>query len=82
MFNPSMCERIKHKLLKKSLRYYAPIKRKRLNNTDFSIISNNCWGGITYEGYGIQKQSTTVGCYLFAKDYLKLVNNLKFYMEE
>lgn len=38
-------------------------------------------GGITYEGYGIQKQSPTVGCYLFAKDYLKLVNNLKFYME-
>ena len=46
MFNPSMCERIKHKLLKKTIRYYAPIKRKRLNNTDFSIISNNCWGGL------------------------------------
>ena len=38
-------------------------------------------GGVTYEGYGIQKQSPTVGCYLFAKDYLKLVHNLKFYME-
>lgn len=38
-------------------------------------------GGVTYEGYGIKKQSPTVGCYLFAKDYLKLVNNLKYYME-
>lgn len=26
----------------------APIRRKKLNNTDFSIISNNCWGGDVY----------------------------------
>lgn len=44
MFTPSMYERIKHQIAKKTQRYYAPIKRKRLNNTDFTIISNNCWG--------------------------------------
>lgn len=44
MFNPSMYERVKHKIVKKVQRYYAPIKRKHLDNTDFTIISNNCWG--------------------------------------
>lgn len=82
MFNPNVFERVKHKIAEKIKRYYAPIRRKRLTNTDFTIISNNCWGGVTYEGYGIQKQSPTVGCYLFAKDYLKLVRDLKKYMEK
>lgn len=27
----------------------ASIRRKKLNNTDFTIISNNCWGGCVYE---------------------------------
>lgn len=79
MFNPNFFERLKHKLVSKVQKYCAPMKRRYLNNTDFTIISNNCWG-VTYEGYGLQKQSPTVGCYLFANDYLKLVKNLKYYM--
>ena len=53
--------------------------QKRINNTDFSIISNNCWGGVIYEFFGLQKNSPTVGCYFFAKDYIKFIGDLKKY---
>lgn len=26
-------------------KFLSSTRRNRLNNTDFSIISNNCWGG-------------------------------------
>lgn len=81
MFNPSIYQRVKHKIIKKIEKYYAPLKQQQLNDTNITIISNNCWGGVAYEGYGIIKQSPTVGCYLFSKDYLKLVNNLSYYIE-
>ncbi len=45
MFNPNFFERLKHKLVSKVQKYCAPMKRRYLNNTDFTIISNNCWGG-------------------------------------
>lgn len=57
-------------------------RRRKLNNTDFTIISNNCWGGICYEYFGLQKQSPTVGCYFFSDDYIKFINNLHFYFSQ
>ena len=58
----------------------ASLRCKRLNNTDFTIISNNCWGGRCYEYFGLQKKSPTVGMYFFAEDYVKLIQNLQYYM--
>lgn len=63
---------------------YLPLtrnyRRRFLKNEDFTIISNNCWGGTVYESYGIQKQSPTVGMFIMPKDYLNLLQNLKYYM--
>jgi uncharacterized protein (DUF1919 family) len=58
----------------------APIRRKKINDTTFSIISNNCWGGIVYQRYGLPYASPTAGMYFFAEDYIKFVSNLKYYM--
>ena len=44
-------------------RFLADNRRSKLNNTDFSIISNNCWGGSVYRHYGIPYLSPTVGLY-------------------
>lgn len=52
-------------------------RRKRLNNTDFSIISNNCWGGAVYRRYGLPYRSPTVGIYFFAEEYIKLLSDLE-----
>ena len=63
---------------------YLPLtrnhRRRYLLNENFTIISNNCWGGTVYESYGIQKQSPTVGMFIMPKDYLRLLQELKHYM--
>ncbi|HGS1459166.1 TPA: DUF1919 domain-containing protein, partial [Streptococcus pneumoniae] len=55
--------------------------RKRLKNTDFSIISDNCWGGRVYEELGLPYRTPFIGLYIFSEDYVKLLKNFKKYME-
>lgn len=57
-------------------------RKKKLNNTDFSIICNNCWGGYVYRRYGLPYLTPTVGLYFFAEDFVKLCSNVKSYMEK
>lgn len=76
----SVYERIRHKIIRKSYPILAPYRRNKINNTDFTIISNNCWGGICYEYFGLPKGSPTVGTYFFAEDYIKFVSNLEYYL--
>lgn len=64
------------------LRASSKIRKRKINKTDFTIISNNCWGGIIYESYGLEKQSPTVGMFFMAEEYLKFVSNLKYYLED
>lgn len=78
----SACERALHKVDEMTRPILAPIRRKELNNIDFTIISNNCWGGVCYEYYGLPKQSPTVGMYFFADEYIRFLSNLKHYMSK
>ena len=68
----------------KSRRYYvattARIRKKELNNTDFTIISNNCWGGLIYQSYALPYQSPTAGLFFMADDYIKFLRDLKGYI--
>ena len=41
---------------------YASSRSKKLINKDFTIISNNCWGGMVYEAYDLKKNVTN--CWL------------------
>lgn len=81
MFNPSKIEKLFHKIDVKTRPIFAPFRRKHLSRTDFTIISNNCWGGNCYEYFGLPKQSPTVGAFFFASDYITFVKNLRFYLE-
>ena len=58
----------------------AQYRRKKLNNTDFTIISNNCWGGMIYESYNLPKESPTVGMFFMAEDYITFLSDLKGYI--
>ena len=69
-------------LKKKYLRGTAHIRQKRLKVKDFTIISNNCWSGLVYECYGLEKQTPTVGMYFMAEEYIKFVSNLEHYLFE
>lgn len=74
-------EGVRLKVLKIKRKFFASYRRKKLINTDFTIISNNCWGGMIYESYNLPKESPTVGMFFFAKDYIKFVSNLKQYLD-
>ena len=56
---------------------FANMRKKKLKGTDFTIISNNCWGGMVYESYNLPKESPTVGLFFFADDYIFFLKNLK-----
>lgn len=56
---------------------YRKKSRKQLKNTDFTIISNNCWGGGVYEALGLKYSTPTIGLFFYATCYIKLIRNLK-----
>ena len=64
------------------LRKSAKRRRKKLKSENFTIISNNCWGGLICESYGVQKTSPTIGCYFVAEEYIKFLSNLRYYTQE
>lgn len=55
-------------------------RKRKLNNIDFTIISNNCWGGVCYEYFNLKKNTPTVGLYFFPDDYIKFVKDLRYYL--
>ncbi len=44
--------------------------RKRLDNKDFSLITNNCVGGVIYNNLGLKFTSPTVNLYILDEDYI------------
>lgn len=75
-------EGIRLRIRNNYIRRTAKRRRKKLAHTNFTIISNNCWGGMVYESYGLEKQSPTVGMYFMAEEYLRFVSNLSYYLFE
>lgn len=53
--------------------------QRRIKQKDFTVISNNCWAGKLYQYLDMPYLSPTVGLYFFADDYLKFLNNLRYY---
>jgi uncharacterized protein (DUF1919 family) len=53
---------------------------EKLACKDFTIISNNCWGGTIYEAFNLKKMSPTVGLFFMAEDYIKFLSNLEEYL--
>lgn len=58
------------------------INRRRLIRTDFSIISNNCWGGLISQKYGLKYLSPTCGLLILGHDYIKFCANIKHYLKQ
>lgn len=53
-----------------------------LKYDDFTIISNNCWGGVIYKYFAMKFQSPTVGMYFFGDEYIKFLSDLKYYLSQ
>lgn len=54
--------------------------RKKLLNKDFTLISQNCLGGVIYHMLGMQFTSPTINMFIEDENFIKLVKNLKYYM--
>lgn len=64
---------IKFKELKKHIcKIY---RRNRLKNKNFTIISDNCWGGFVYQYFGLKYNTPFIGLFLFSPDYINLLKN-------
>lgn len=48
---------------------------------DISIISQNCIGGIIYHDMGMKFLSPTINLYFEAKDFIKFISDLDFYLK-
>ena len=60
---------------------FSNVRNKKLSNHNFTIISNNCWGGMIYESYNLEKQTPTVGLYIMPSDYIQFISNIREYLK-
>src|SRR5215212_830882 len=58
-------------------RVAAKIMRARVTNRAFTIISNDCFGGMAYEELGMRYESPFVGLFILPEDYIRLLRDLK-----
>lgn len=57
-------------------------RRKKIKYTDFTIISNNCWGGLVYQYFGLPYNTPVVGCGFMDDDYIKFLENFEYYISQ
>lgn len=70
-----------HNVLIKIKRYIRRvISFIRIGNKHFSIISNNCWGGLLYKKFGMQYETPTVGLIIPPADFIRFCNCLEHYL--
>lgn len=72
-------EGLKLKILKFRRKLFAKQRKKQLKNQDFTIISNNCWGGMVYESFGLPKLTPTAGAFFVAPDFVKFCSDIPAY---
>ena len=77
-----MNNKVKSLSLKIQRKLLAPIRKKSLDRTDFTILSNNCWAGHVYRYFDLPYSTPTVGLFFYAPDYIKLINNAKYYFAQ
>lgn len=51
-----------------------------LKNKNFSIISNNCWGGVVYDKFALPYLTPTIGLWIPPKDFIKFCQNIDYYL--
>ena len=58
---------------------HRKIMQKRNKNMDFTIIAQNCIGGVIYSDLGLQFLSPTINMFIEDENFVKLVENLEYY---
>ena len=58
------------------------VRRERLINKNFTIISANCIGGVIYHNLGLRFDSPTINLWIRPQDFIEFNQNLKFYLTQ
>ena len=53
-----------------------------INDKEFVIISNNCWGGSAYQWYKKPYNTPFVGLFIYGSCYMKLLKDFDYYMSQ
>lgn len=75
-------EGLRIKTRRNYIKFTAKIRRKKIKKMDFTIISNNCWGGFIYQSYGLEYNTPTIGLFFMAEDYIKFISDIKEYLKK
>ena len=59
---------------------YRKLMRFRFKKKNFSIISNDCWGGSVYLDLGLTYSSPTVNLFIYSSCYIKFIKDLERYI--
>lgn len=63
-------------------KFHRDSVRKKIKNSDFTILSCNCMGGLIYHELGMKFTSPTINTMILSADFLKFVSNLDYYLEQ
>lgn len=66
-------------ILKVNTRIWTYYLKSKIRNKDFTLITNNCIGGVIYHNLGMKFLSPTINLSIRGEDYLAFVKNLKEY---
>lgn len=77
---PRLINRIKGKLQSERNKILIKQMREQLQVRDFTIISQNCIGGIFYHDMEMKFSSPTINLFFKCPDFVKFVQNLEYYM--
>lgn len=73
-------KRIKLFLISRKNKIIIYKTKKLLNNDDYSIISQNCIGGVFYHDMNQKFLSPTINLFFDAKDFIKFIEHLDYYL--
>lgn len=71
-------------IISKLKHQYFLAKRKSdrilLKNKDFTLFSNDCWGGELYQYFGLEYNTPFIGLYVMAPCYIQFLKNPYYYL--
>lgn len=73
----TLIETIRIKVRRLYIKCTAIFRSCKIKNNNFTIISNNCWGGFIYQSYGIKYNTPTIGAFFMADDYIEFLSDVK-----
>lgn len=79
---PEFLKRLLLRGLRKILTRYLAINFRKLKNRDFTLIANNCVGGVIYNDLGLRFKSPTINLYFYCPDYITFLEDFDFCLQK